>query len=135
MDTKIYKRILDAGVITEREVNTMKNRANKGFASDVRQILSNGPLRITPEQTKKGIDWLINQWKTPKGKTRKHNPFNQREQVILSHFDHFELRTFIDVGGFFNYWYLPVYRAYSKKGMYFDYFVEYAKRNPITILR
>lgn len=135
MDTKIYKRILDAGVITEREVNTMKNRANRGFVSDVGQIFSNGPLLITPEQTKKGIDWLVNQWKTPKGKTRKNNPFTQREQVIISHFDHFELRTFIDVGGFFNIWYLPVYRVYSKKGMYFDYYVEFAERNPITILR
>lgn len=78
--------------------------------------------RIRKEQAKKGITWLRNQARTPKGKERKTNPFKEYELSILDNFSHFLLVGFIDIGhsGFSNY--LPIYRVVSKSGNSFEYF-------------
>ena len=136
MNTKIYKEIAERGVITEREINLLKNRANKG--SDVMCVFvgdNDYTLKITDEQTAKGISWLLDKWKTPKGRVRKHNPFNQKQQAILSHFKEFRLVDFRDCGNWFVNWYLPVYRVISEHGRHFDYIARYSdKHNPIMFL-
>ena len=135
MDTKIYNEIASAGVITEREVLLMKRRANHGHASDVVSIFSNGNLLITPEQADKGLAWLKDLWKTPRGVVRKRNPFKQREQRLIDTFDHFELVSFFNYGNFLVDRYLPVYRLYNKFGHHFDYVVKSKdKYTPLTIL-
>ena len=134
MDTKIYTEILACGYITERQILTMKSRANKGFTSEVRSIFSNGNLMITPEQTAKGLDWLMDKWKTPRGAVRKNNPFTPRQQSILENFDRFELVKLIDRGTRFVTWHVPVYRVVSKHGRYFDYTVSIRDRKkPVEI--
>lgn len=134
MDTKIYTRIAARGYITEREILTIKHRANRGVQG-CGAIFSNGPLKITPEQTEKGLAWLMDKWKTPRGVVRKRNPFKQREQNILEHFDHFELGSFYDGGSWVRSYYYPIYRVYNKRGRYFDYIVKPKdKYTPLTIL-
>jgi len=136
MNTKIYKQIADRGVITEREINLLKNRANRGHdVWDVFVEKNSFVLDVTDEQTTRGITWLLNKWKTPRGAIRKHNPFNQRQTAILSHFKKFQLVDFRDCGNGFVDWYLPVYRVISEHGRYFDYCVNYARHeNPFVYL-
>ena len=136
MNTKIYQQIAMRGVITEREINLCKNRANRGH--DVWGVFDSRneyALKITDEQTAKGLAWLLDKWKTPKGRVRKHNPFDQRQQAILKHFKEFKLIDFRDCSRGFYEWYLPVYRVISEHGRSFDYCANYASKEcPITFL-
>lgn len=136
MNTKIYQQIAERGVITEREINLCKNRANRGIdVWDIFDQKNNFNLGITDEQTAKGLAWLFDKWKTPKGRVRKHNPFNQKQQAILSHFKEFRLVDFRDCGNWLVSWYLPVYRVISEHGRHFDYIARYSdKHNQITFL-
>ena len=110
----------DKGYLTEKEIQLIKNRMNKGEDVNL-EYLYEGGISITPEQTKKGIDWLIDKWKTPRGIERKNNPFGYREQAVLDNFDHFKLIDFYNVGNtsFDNY--VPYYRVVAKDGSYFEY--------------
>jgi hypothetical protein len=119
MKTNFYETIAAAGVITERQIITIKSRANRG--ADVWEIFNNGNLRITQEQTKKGLSWLLNQWKTPRGIERKNNPFGYREQEIINNFDRFALVDFYNVGRYFPF-FVPVYRVISRSGSSFEYY-------------
>lgn len=122
MKQNIYNEVAAAGVITERQILTFKSRLNRG-ESEVLNIFDNGYLNITPEQTNKGLRWLLDQWKTPNGKERKNNPFGERETTILGNFSHFQLIDFIDCGNAYFFAFLPVYRVVSLSGAFFDYFV------------
>lgn len=122
MKTNLYQEIARRGVITEREIITMKSRLNRG-KSEVLDIFNNGYLNITPEQSEKGLKWLLNQWKTPRGKERKNNPFGDREQEIIEDFERFELVDLIDNGNAYFPAFLPVYRVIDRIGNHFDYFV------------
>ena len=84
---------------------------------------------VSPAQTKKGYDWLMNKWKTPRGVERKNNPFGLREQEILDDFGHFELKEYINnvnayqsQAGINNY--QPVWEVVSKGGSSFEYYME-----------
>ena len=85
--------IKDRGYVTESELKLIRRRLNDNKISyeDV-EILNDMP--ITPEQTKKGLDWLMNKWKTPRGIERKNNPFGLREQDALATFKEFRLNSF-----------------------------------------
>jgi len=87
------RTIKDRSYITEKEINRIRMRMNAGKLTyeDV-EVLNN--IKITPEQTQKGLNWLINKWKTPKGKERKNNPFGLREQRALKTFKEFRLNSF-----------------------------------------
>ena len=74
------------GYLTEREILLLKARLNRGEDVDLSAIYSSDGFAITEEQTKKGYDWLMNQWKTPRGVERKNNPFGFREEDILDNF-------------------------------------------------
>ncbi len=122
MKTNLYQEIARRGVITEREIITLKSRLNRG-KTEVLDIFKNGYLNITPEQSEKGLNWLLNQWKTPRGKERKNNPFGYREQEIIEDFERFELVDLIDNGNAYFSAFLPVYRVIDRAGNHFDYFV------------
>jgi len=133
MKTNFYETIAAAGVITERQIITIKSRANRG--ADVWEIFNNGNLRITQEQTKKGLSWLLNQWKTPRGIERKNNPFGYREQGILENFSHFELVDFYEDCNPWRCFYYPIYRVVSRSGNFFDYVATFGDRkNPVIIV-
>lgn len=102
--TKIEK----SNSITESEIQLLKNRLNKGEKIDMEYIWNN-EIKLTPEQNKKGIDFLMNQYITPSGKERTNNPFGYQEIEILKNFTYFELRGFYDAGNYNNSYYLPLY--------------------------
>jgi hypothetical protein len=89
-------------------------------------LISQYTPRICDEQARKGIAWLRDQWKTPKGIERKRNPFSYRETVVLDNFSHFTLVDLQDAAtctaisrGLHSY--LPVYRVHDTAGRSFDY--------------
>lgn len=125
--------------ITEQEILNARMRANgykKVKDKSLLEIPEDG-LKITPKQTKKGLKWLLNLWKTPKDKERLNNPFGYREEEVLKNFKEFRLVDWYDDTtsyavdrGFHNY--LPVYRVIAKDDSYFEYVPntkEYGKVN------
>ena len=70
---KVIEEIKRNGFITERQINLLKNRANRGEFIDFYDLQY---THITPEHTEKGIKYLLNLYKTPTGKIRKNNPFS-----------------------------------------------------------
>lgn len=69
---EIIANIEKNGVITEKEVNLLKRRANAGdkTAADFSPC-----VELTKEQSEKGFKWLYNLYKTPRGVERENNPF------------------------------------------------------------
>lgn len=112
--------LANSSVITESEINLIRNRANK-YQEAPKIELEYPGLELTPEQTKKGYDYLMDQWKSPTGKVRENNPFGSREEAILENFDRFTLVDFYDAGNAYHKSYVPYYRVYSKDGDYFEY--------------
>lgn len=113
------KLIKKYNYITEKEVALLKGRLNRGI-----EEANITDVRITEVQKLKGLKWLRNLYKTPKGKERKSNPFGYREQRILNAND-CEIKCYLT--GFYNigklgYFYVPVYR-YEYDGCHFDYYV------------
>ena len=121
----------EKGYLTEREVLLLKNRLNgvnrADFAVGEIPFPDNG-FRLTPEQVEKGRYWLVNQWKTPKGKERKNNPFGYREQHVLENFETIRLIQFVDRANYTQHKYgikayQPYYRVIAKDGLAFEYLV------------
>jgi hypothetical protein len=77
---------------------------------------------ITPEQAAKGLAWLLDKWKTPKGRERKNNPFSSREISVLENFRRFRLVDFYNVSQAMMALYVPVYRVEAHDGSSFDYY-------------
>ena len=116
---RLIERIKEDKYITEKEVALLKNRLNRGI--DEANIVD---VRITEVQKLKGLKWLRNLYKTPKGKECKNNPFGYREQRIIEAND-CEIKCYLT--GFYNIgklgnFYVPIYR-YEYDGCHFDYYV------------
>jgi hypothetical protein len=109
------------GYLTEAEVNLIKTRMNRGEKVDLTSLYEKGGIKLTKDQEKKGYDWLMNLWKTPKGVERKNNPFGYREQHVLENFSHFELADMYNAGRMTDF-YVPYYRVVSKDGRTFEYY-------------
>lgn len=121
MKQDICNLVASRGYITEREIITLKSRMNRGDYSGL-DIFDRGQVSITPEQTTKGLAWLLNQWRGKSGRERKNNPFGLREQNAIDTFERFELVDFIDGGNCYVSFYLPIYRVIGS-GASFDYYV------------
>lgn len=110
--------------ITEQEIRNLKNKLNRGIydRDDTRTIL---PHDITPEQTYKGLAWLIKQ------ASLRASPFGEQEQSIIADFAKFELIDFVNTAtepeqiSLGIRWYQPVYRVYSNNGNHFDYYYDW----------
>lgn len=88
----------------------LSNKATREERNELTSLLADNPLNISADQTKKGFDFLMNQWKTTKGKERINNPFGYREQGILEKFHSFTLSGFYDNSRYgANPFYLPIY--------------------------
>ena len=119
---KTTQQIIDQEVLTEKDINLIIRRANAG-----EQIPMIEDKAITPEQTEKGLAWLLNQWKTPLGKERTSNPFGYREEEILEDFDHFTLAYIYDAATYFQSQhgiknFVRVYRVVNRDGDSFQYY-------------
>lgn len=117
---KRVSEILEAGVISEKDLNLLKNRLNHNLCEyDDIEPLFLDYVALNEEQTAKGVKWLLNLYKTPAGKERKNNPFGAREIDVLEGENiKIDLCGFYDVGkyGFKNY--LPNYCVYSSNGSF-----------------
>lgn len=71
---KRVSEILSAGVISEKDLNLLKNRINHRLCEyeDIEPLFLDY-VTLNDEQTAKGIKWLRNLYKTPAGKERKNN--------------------------------------------------------------
>lgn len=107
-------------VITEREILLLKKRANAGEKEAA--FWPEEALSMTPEQTEKGIAWLRDQWKTPRGVVRKNNPFGYREEEAIETFERFTFDGLYDAGNVHHSFYLPVYTVHGKESS-FQYYV------------
>jgi hypothetical protein len=119
--TDLISDIVKKGIITEKEINLICRRVNAGEKINLSGIWD-GEIEITPEQTKKELDWLNNQWKSPSGKERKNNPFRYREQEVLKTFNRFYFSGIYDCGNSYHSFYIPVYIVCGKNGS-FEYYV------------
>lgn len=79
--------------------------------------------KITREQSRYGIEYLLKRYFKKNGEPRKGSPFGSRENVILKSFSKFRFVGFYEMSSNGGYWTtsIPVYRVYSKDGSYFDY--------------
>jgi hypothetical protein len=121
-----FKNMMETNTITEKEINLIKMRMNNNKVDEYTQeaidyIWDNSP-RLTPDQDKKGIDYLRNLWKSPTGKERANNPFGYREQDTLETFEYFELRGFYDAGNYHHKFYVPLYTCVGKDSN-FEYYI------------
>ena len=113
--------------ITEKEMKLLQRRMNDKKVEHKEIFPDDKSYRLTPEHEKKGLDWLRNEWKTPKGVERKNNPFGEREQDILKDVDRVELGQFFDTGNMNFSFNVPQYTVYGKNGNSMDYYVSGGK--------
>jgi hypothetical protein len=127
---RMKREFYESPVLSEREILLVKRRLNDGKVS-ISAVMEKSPdegWKITPEQTQKGLAWLMNQWKSPKGVERKNNPFGYREEEILKNFKEFRLVDFYDNANYYQAQagiknYIPLYEVISKDGDGFQYYV------------
>lgn len=102
--------------VSEKTINLMKKRLNDGKAKISDLGIPDEGLQLDQEQTKKGYEFLINQWKSPTGKERANNPFGYREEETLKSFKGFRLIDFYDTANYHQnqmgmHFYVPYYRV------------------------
>ena len=118
------------GFLTEREINLIKDRKNRGELIDLKPLydsLDNGDnngYKLELSQIFKGLKWLMNLYKSPTGKIRSSNPYGDREIEVLESFKEIRIIDFYDSGNKYVKFYVPYYRVIGQ----FNYF-EYAMWN------
>lgn len=93
----------------------MNNKSTKDERNLINTTLANkenGTL-LSEDQNRQGIEYLLNQWKTPKGVERKNNPFGYMEQEALNTFEHFTLRELYNSGNANRNYYIPLYEVHA----------------------
>lgn len=122
---KKYLDIIASGTISNSEIISLNSLMNSN--KDAHKVLDAAiweceeGLNLTPEQDKKGIEFLMNLWKSPTGKERKNSPFGYREEAILEGFTHFTLKGFYDARNYQRSYYLPLYECHGN-GNSFEYY-------------
>ena len=123
----------EKGYLTEREVLLFKNRINKGedYREELEKFFESVPddgYKLEDTQIEKGRAWLMNLWKTPRGKERKNNPFGYREQHVLENFKEIKLLEYVNRANLIQSkygirCYVPYYAVIGTDGTGFDYLV------------
>jgi hypothetical protein len=114
--------------ITEKQIHLITRRLNnkkelKEVAKLYQEAQEEG-VKVTAEQAQKGYNWLMNEYKTPRGIERKNNPFGYREEEALdSGLDYFTFDGCYDAGNMGFSFYLPIYTFNGKDGGGFQYYV------------
>lgn len=117
---KRVSEILEAGVITEKDLNLLKSRLNHNRCEyeDIEPLFLDY-VTLSADQIAKGVKWLRNLYKTPAGKERKNNPLGAREIDVLEGENiKIDFCGLYDTGcyGFRNYH--PNYCVYSSNGSF-----------------
>lgn len=117
---KRVSEILEAGVISEKNLTLLKSRLNRNLCEyeDIEPLFFDY-VALNEEQTAKGVKWLRNLYKTPAGKVSKNNPFGAREISVLESEDlKIDLCGFFDAGRYGCHNYIPNYCVYGKNGSF-----------------
>jgi hypothetical protein len=123
--------IKNKGTITEGEILLIKRRLNDGnyTEKEVREALQDSEgyvsYKLTPEQKQKGKEYLIEQYKSPKGVERKNNPFGYREMNALDNFEDISFEGFYDNSNAYTKNYVPLYYVKGSDGSSFEYYIDY----------
>ncbi len=96
--------------ISEKTLKLLLRRKNAGEKFDDSVIWDN-EIVLSKDQSKKGLDWLKNLWKSPTGKERSTNPFGSREESIIESAKEIHLRGFYDAGNSSHSFWVPLYRV------------------------
>lgn len=114
------------GYLTEREISLIKLRKNRGEKIDLSPTYDANNkgygFDLEKGQIKKGYDWLMNLYKSPKGKIRINCPYGYREIHVLETFEKITLVDFYDSGNSWVKFYVPYYRVIGKDNT-FEYCV------------
>lgn len=103
--------IAKRGEITEKEMKLLLKRKNAGENFNDAPIWD-GEIALSKDQTKKGLAWLKNLWKTPTGKVRSTNPLGYREEAIVDDSNaRMYLKGFYDAGNVSHSWFTPLYEV------------------------
>jgi hypothetical protein len=122
--------------ITEKQIHLIGRRLNaKSDLKEMQELydlaIEEG-VEVTAEQSLKGFNWLMNEYKTPRGIERKNNPFGYREQEALdAGLKAFTYDGHFDAGNAYVSWYAPIYTYIGKDGGSFQYYVGGGKINII----
>jgi hypothetical protein len=120
---QILEQVQSTNTISEQQINLLNRRLNAGEKIDLDYIWNND-IELTPEQSKKGIDFLRSQWLTPSGKERKNSPFGYREEDALKTFERFYFRGFYDASRYGQTaWYVPIYVVCGKETSFEYYYL------------
>jgi hypothetical protein len=105
-------------VISERDLNLIKNRLNaeRVKVGDIK--IPDEGWKLTPDQTRKGYEFLMDLWKSPTGKERVNNPFGYREQDALENFEEFRVTDFYNAGNMYHDFYVPYYEVIGKNNSF-----------------
>ena len=122
-------QIAKNGIITEREINLIKNKMNHGENIYLHPIYEN-EIDITREQTKKEYKFLMNIWKTQSGKERKNGPFLYIEKKVLDSFEKIQFSGYYTNKNCFGSYYIPIYLVIGKNES-FEYYYSCGEINII----
>ncbi|MES2409186.1 MAG: hypothetical protein V4509_02685 [Patescibacteria group bacterium] len=115
---KITTDILKQKMLTESDIKLLCRRANDSTTKDevlnALRDIDDISFDITPDQNAKGIAWLRNQYKTPRGVERKNNPFGYREEDVINYFTHFTFDGLYDAGNYQMSYFVPIYTAHGE---------------------
>ena len=117
---KAIEKINRNGFIAERQINLLKNCANRGEIIDFYDIQY---IHITQKQTEKGIKFLLNRYKTPTGKVRRNNPFSDKQAKVLETFVEFAFVGFYPKSNGYVSYHSPIYSVCGTDGD-FEYYYD-----------
>lgn len=117
---KRVSKILSTGVISEKDLNLLKSRLNRGLCGyDDLESLFIDYIALSDDQAEKGVNWLRSLYKTPTGRIRKSNPFGAREiSVLESENVKIDLCGVYDAGRYGCHNFIPNYCVYSESGSF-----------------
>ena len=124
-----FDDIMKENVITEKQINLIKRRLNANpkdasVEKIVNYIWDEKPM-LTSDQNKKGLEYLMNLWKSPSGKERVNNPFGYREQDALENFESMQLSGFHDISRYGQKpFFVPLYIVNGKGDSSFEYYID-----------
>lgn len=120
-----YVDIIKSGHIEENQITSLRSWLNNSATPEERNEIWEvweDELLLSISQNQKGIQFLLNEWKTPRGQERKNNPFGYREQEILKNVNDITLKSLYDAGNMYVKNYLPLYSCNDKDGNSFEYY-------------
>lgn len=128
--------MIDHTRIMKRVYGSTTNEAAQALCLSIfREALNTDEgIPVGYAQTEQCRVWLLDQYKTPNGLVRKHNPFSQREIDILENFGSVYWADTRAVNPYNSAFRVGVYTVYDRSGNGFVYYLKFTgKGSPVQI--